>query len=211
MVEQLAQRLGLRERKRRQTRQAIAEAAMRLFAERGFDAVTVAEIAEEAGVAKVTLFKYFPTKESLVLEAPSDDPARIVAAREPGQSALAALRSYYRAFAADPGIDSPEELIARMRVIAASPALTASLHRSLDRQRDALAETLAGEPGAPPGDLIPYLVAAQISGAIITLKSGFFRRLAVGIPVADAVARLAADVEAAFDLLEQGIGDRYTR
>ncbi|MFC7639696.1 TetR/AcrR family transcriptional regulator [Streptosporangium lutulentum] len=78
---------GLRERKKRQTRQAIAEAAMRLFAERGFEAVTVNEIAAAAGVAKVTLFTYFPTKESLVLSSVADDDvAKVVAGRRPGQS-----------------------------------------------------------------------------------------------------------------------------
>ena len=77
---------GLRERKKRQTRQAIAETAMRLFAERGFEAVTVNEIAEAAGVAKATLFTYFPTKESLVLDAGGldDDVAKAVAGAAAG-------------------------------------------------------------------------------------------------------------------------------
>ncbi|UZJ30166.1 TetR/AcrR family transcriptional regulator [Streptomyces endophytica] len=59
---------GLRERKKEQTRQRIAAVAWRLFAERGFEAVTVNEIAEAAEVAKATLFAYFPTKESLALQ-----------------------------------------------------------------------------------------------------------------------------------------------
>jgi hypothetical protein len=143
--------------------------------------------------------------------ATDDDPARIVAERAVGQSPLDALRAYYRVFAADPGIDSPEELIALMRVIASSPTLTSGMHRFFDQQRDALARTLAAEPGVAADDLGPYLVAGQISAAILTLKSGFFQRLAAGVPVPEAVARLATDVDDAFDLLEHGIGARYTR
>ena len=208
----MVERQGLRERKRRQTRQAIAEAAMRLFIERGFDAVTVAEVADAASVAKVTLFKYFPTKESLVLDAAADDdPAQIVADREPGQSPLEALRAHYRAFAADPGVDSPEELVALLRVITSSPTLTAGMQRRYDQQREELARTLAAEPDAPDDDLIPHLVAGLISATILTLKSTYFRRLAAGVPPAEAAGRLGADVERAFDLLEHGIGDRTKR
>ncbi|HEY2724399.1 MAG TPA: helix-turn-helix domain-containing protein, partial [Pseudonocardiaceae bacterium] len=145
----MVERRGLRERKRLRTRRAIAETAMRLFAARGFDAVTVAEIADAADVAKVTLFKYFPTKESLVLDtAADDDPAQIVADRAAGQSPVAALRAYYRAFAADPGVDSDQDLVTPLRVITTSPTLTAGMHRMFDQQRDALARVLAAEPGA---------------------------------------------------------------
>ena len=61
----MATELGLRQRKKQQTRQAIYEAARRLFAARGFDRITVAEVAREANVSEVTVFNYFPTKEDL--------------------------------------------------------------------------------------------------------------------------------------------------
>src|SRR6478609_2478600 len=89
--------MGLRERKKLATRQLIAETARRLFAERGFDGVTVAEIARAAEVSEKTVFNYFPTKEDLVywqLEAFEAQILGAIAGREPGESALDAFRRF---------------------------------------------------------------------------------------------------------------------
>src|SRR6266536_5632612 len=89
-----AEELGLRERKKQRTRQLIADTAMRLFRERGFDGVTVAEIARAAEVAEATVFNYFPTKEDLVygrMEAFEEELLRAVRERAPGESVLAAF------------------------------------------------------------------------------------------------------------------------
>jgi AcrR family transcriptional regulator len=203
---------GRRERKKRATRHAIAQAALRLFAERGYEHVTLAEIAEAADIARVTLFNYFPTKESLVLDTIGDEnPAGVVAERAPGVSALAALKTHYSAFATNPGLAPGEDLLASVRVITSSPQLTAAAQRHFDAQREALAQTLVAESASAPDDLTPHLAAALISSAIRTLKMGFFHRLACGMPAHMAAARLPADVDTAFDLLEHGIGERYTR
>ncbi|MFB7573046.1 TetR/AcrR family transcriptional regulator [Streptomyces sp. NPDC056165] len=90
---------GLRERKKEQTKRRITAVALELFAERGFDAVTVSEIAEAAGVAKATLFTYFPSKELLALQGVGQENlAEIVARRSPGHSPLQALQAHYEAF-----------------------------------------------------------------------------------------------------------------
>src|SRR5919202_2665046 len=87
--------MGLRERKKEQTRQLIAETAWRLFADRGFDKVTVAEVARQAQVAVATVFNYFPTKEDPFysrLEAFGEQLVEAVASRPAGEPALAAFR-----------------------------------------------------------------------------------------------------------------------
>ncbi|GCD38998.1 TetR family transcriptional regulator [Streptomyces chrestomyceticus JCM 4735] len=89
--------VGRRERKKAQTRQALADAALRLFLERGFEQVGVKEIAEAADVSVTTLFKHFASKEALVFDLEGDIEASLVAAvrdRAPGQSILQALRAY---------------------------------------------------------------------------------------------------------------------
>ena len=211
---------GRRERKKRQTREVIVGAAFTLFAERGFEAVTVTEIAERADVARATLFSYFPTKESIVLGViGDDDPAAIVAARARGITPLDALRSHYRAFARDGAADAVADpaaagdgqggpgLLACVRVIAQSPTLTLGANRLLDGQRAALARVLAAESGAGDCDIRPDLAAAQICAAIGAVKSRFFGRLAAGESFELAAARLPDDVELAFDLLQHGIGN----
>ncbi|MFI7223945.1 TetR/AcrR family transcriptional regulator [Nonomuraea angiospora] len=196
--------MGLRERKKEQTRRRIAEVALRLFDERGYDAVTVNEIAEAAGVAKVTLFNYFPTKDCLVIEGVKEDLAAIVAGRGEGRSPLQVLREHYRSMAAQgAGAVDVEALLARVRVISSSPALMGALHGVHMSERHELAEAL-GE-AYPGDDLTARLMAGQISAAVTTVQEAFFQRIATGEPLEEAGRRLAGDVELAFDLLEHGL------
>ena len=197
---------GLRERKKEQSRQRIAAVALRLFTERGFDAVTVNEIAAVAEVAKATLFTYFPSKESLVLQGVGqEDLAGIVAGRSAEQSALQALRAHYRTLAATRMADVDRaEVIARMRVIFDSPALSGAANALLYQQRRALAEVLAEEHGATRA----ALMAAQIAASLLTLQESFFHLLVGGAAPHEAARTLAEDVELAFDLLERGIDQK---
>src|SRR5918995_4231305 len=107
--------MGLRELKKQRTREVIAETAFGLFAKRGFDHVTVAEVAEAAGVSVKTVFNYFPTKEDLLFdEVPARKAALVAAVRDraPGESVLAALRRPQGA---------PVELIASPRFALLAP------------------------------------------------------------------------------------------
>ncbi|MFJ4521860.1 TetR family transcriptional regulator [Streptomyces sp. NPDC088810] len=194
---------GLRERKREQTRQRIAAVALRLFTERGFDTVTVNEIAEVAEVAKATLFAYFPTKEALVLHGVSgDDLAGIVARRPADQTFLEALRAHHRALAAEPPRETDlDALMTRVRVIQDSPTLQNAANSLLYQQRQALAQVLADEYGPTKA----ALVAAQIAASLLTLQETYFQRLSGGVSAKDAGRALAQDVELAFDLLEHGL------
>ncbi|MGW1194600.1 TetR family transcriptional regulator [Streptomyces sp. NPDC002536] len=199
---------GLRERKKEQTRQRIATVALRMFTERGFDAVTVNEIAEAAEVAKVTLFAYFPTKESLVLHGVGgDDLAGIVARRPAGQTFLEALRTHHLALAAGQLVQSDlDALLARVRVIQGSPALQNAANSLLYQQRQALAQVLADEYGPTAA----ALMAAQIAASLLTLQETYFQRLLGGACAEDTAHALAQDVELAFGLLECGL-DRAER
>src|SRR4051795_10295842 len=91
---------GLRERKKQQTREQIADTARRLFVERGFDQVTVAEIAREADVSEKTVFNYFPTKEDLVywrLSTFEEELLETIRGRAAGESVLEAFGRFVRA------------------------------------------------------------------------------------------------------------------
>ena len=193
----------LRERKKEQTRQRIAAVALKLFTERGFDAVTVNEIAEAAEVAKATLFSYFPSKESLVLEGVGEeDLAGVVAGRRPDESPLHALRAHYRTFAAEQAtVLDRDELIARMRVIFDSPALSGAANALLYHQRRALAQVLTQDYG----QRFAALVAAQIAAILLELEESFFHQLVAGMPPQEAALILSEDTELAFSLLEHGI------
>ncbi|MBF8192201.1 TetR family transcriptional regulator [Nonomuraea sp. K274] len=193
---------GLRELKKEQTRRRISEVALRLFDERGYDAVTVNEIAEAAGVAKVTLFTYFPTKECLVTDGVADDMAAVVAGREEGTSPIEALRAHYLSMAAQgPGAVDVGALLARVRVISSNPALMGALHGVHMSQRYELAAALEDVYDAPAA----RLAAGQITAAVTTLQEGFFQRLSTGVPLEEAGRGLVAEVELAFDVLEHGL------
>jgi len=208
--------MGLRERKKQQTRQLIADTAWRLFADRGFDRVTVAEVAREAEVALATVFNYFPTKEDLFysrLEAFGQRMVEAVASRREGEPALAALRRFLLASgglvaqveAGDP--EAVERLRTVNRVIADSPALQARERQVIARYADSLAELLAAELGVPPDDVEVRVAANAMIGVHATLLDFTRRRVLAD----DRLERLAGDLREAgrraFALLERGLGD----
>ncbi|MEU7164768.1 helix-turn-helix domain-containing protein [Streptomyces morookaense] len=139
---------GRRERKKARTRQALADAALRLFTERGFDDVGVREIAEAADVSLSTLFKHFPSKEALVFDLDEDIESGLVAAvrdREPGRSVLHALRDHIANTHASVQLDDPFFVL-----IESTPALRDYARRMWSRHEKALAAALAEATGLDP-------------------------------------------------------------
>jgi AcrR family transcriptional regulator len=212
--------MGPRERKKEQTRRLIAETAWRLFADRGFEQVTVAEVARQAQVAVATVFNYFPTKEDLFydrLEAFGAELVDAVGTRPVGEPVLVAFRRYLlgsggllaQVEAGDPR--ALERLRTVHRVIAASPALLAREQQALARIADALAALLAAETGATAHDLRPQVAANALIGVQRALLDYTRRRVLAD----EELARLYADArrldQRAFALLEQGLGDYATR
>ena len=207
--------MGLRERKKAQTRQLIADTAWRLFADRGFERVTVAEVAREAQVAVATVFNYFPTKEDLFffrLEAFEADLVEAVAGRAAGEPALAAFRrQLLRAGGllaqVEAGDDQALERLRTMnRVIAASPALQAREQQAFTSTAAALADRLAADTGAAPGDLEAQVAANALVGVQRALVGYTRRRVLAEEQPAGLAADVRALAERAFALLEDGLG-----
>ncbi|BCJ31403.1 TetR/AcrR family transcriptional regulator [Actinocatenispora sera] len=195
---------GLRARKKQQTRAAISDHATRLFLARGFDKVTIAEIAEAAQVAKMTVTNYFPRKEDLALDTHDEFvqlPTTTVRDRRVGESALAALRRGQLAevSARNPliGFSGPEFA----RLVTGSPALSARLREFHEDRETALADTLAAETGAEPDDIVPRVAAAQLAGVLRVLFTETLRRTLDGQDDDRIAAGLTRLTETAFDAL----------
>src|SRR3954453_5036593 len=142
---------GLRERKKQQTRELIAETARRLFSERGFEPVTVAEIARAADVSTQTVFNYFPTKEDLVywrLESFEDELLTAIRDRAPGESVLNAFGRFVReprGMLATYDPETRERLAALTAMIVSSPALLAREQQIFEGYTRDLAALLGGD------------------------------------------------------------------
>jgi len=210
---------GRRERKKEATRRAIAEAGMRLFLERGFDRVTVAEIAETADVSVNTVFNYFPSKEDLffVAHPPSESwLAKLGQARKPHEPVIEFMRRYV-GFFIEQIVKTPVTLadIGFMAAVRRSFLESAGLQihaiQSADRAANDIEETFAlaltKDVKAEPDDLTPRLVAAQIIAMCATLFLEAERRRRSGEKPEKIQAVLSAGAKAALNLLENGVGN----
>jgi AcrR family transcriptional regulator len=196
---------GLRERKKERTRLAIAEAAQRLFRERGFDAVTVADVARKAEVSEGTVFNYFPTKEELFYgQMESFEAALVDAVRErpSGEPVLEAFRRFV--LEQSRGLADRADLIEEaLRVISESPALQAREREIVAEYTAALAELIADETGAR--GIEPAAVAHALMGAQRALVEHVRASVLSGLRGAELVRDTRAQGKRAFDRLEQGL------
>lgn len=209
-----AEVMGLRERKKRQTAMRIWQVAVDLFVERGFDHVSVQEIADAAEVSKMTVFNYFGTKEDLVfrpMEEHFGDAARAVRERAPGESAVQAVRRQFLEMVEtrDPSIGLNPEPFARQirQLVRDTPVLMERAVLAAQQGTRDLAGLLAEETG----DLmLATVAAAMLSAARNALVEEHHLRIGEGEHV-DAVAADAAErAEQAFTLVERGLAD-YAR
>jgi AcrR family transcriptional regulator len=200
---------GLRERKKEQRRQRIAETARRLFAERGFEGVTVAEVAREANVSEGTVFNYFPTKEDLFysgMESFEEALIEAVRTRAPGRSVLAAFRDYV--LEQSVGVaDRAPAIEKAARLVDASPALQARERALVAEFTTSLAELLAAETGAGSDDLEPRVVAAALMAAQRELVAQTRASVVAGLRGPALVRSVKEQGGRAFDRLEAGLGD----
>jgi len=216
----MAADVGLRELKKERTRQLIADTAWRLFADRGFDRVSVADVARDAEVSEATVFNYFRTKEDMFYFRFEAFEARLIEAardRPPGEPVLAAVRRHLL----QPGgllaqvAAGDREALTRLRtvnrVIAASPALLAREQQAIARATDALADLLVAETARSGNPVTAHVAANALMGVHRALIDYTRRRILAD----DDPGRLAADVRRlgarAFTLLEHGLGDYAAR
>jgi len=203
---------GLRERKKHKTRQLIADTARELFIRRGFENVSVAEIARTAEVSETTVFNYFPAKEDLIfqgLEAFEDQLLQAVRDRPPGQGVLEAFGRFILAprgllAATDPA--RAAALLSVSRMMASSPALAAREQQVLTRYARSLAALLAEETGASPGDLTTEVVANTLIGIHRAVLDYVRERITADPADPRRLARsLQADGQEALGLLAEGL------
>jgi AcrR family transcriptional regulator len=200
---------GLRERKKRATREAIAAAARRLFAERGFDAVTVAEVARAADVAEKTVFNHFPTKEDLVFPDGAERQAALMDAirgRPPGASVVEPFRRWTDAFLDRVAAGDVQEFLAVAQVVMHSAAVRNRLFLAWEEEAAWLAPLIAEAAGADAGRPVPQIVARTLAWT----HRGIFRAALVRLMAGEDPRRVArdlrSDARAAYDLLEGGLG-----
>jgi AcrR family transcriptional regulator len=163
--------VGLRERKKAKTRAAIRQHAMRLFQHQGYEATTVEQIAEAAEVSPSTFFRYFPTKEAVVL-TDDYDPLIVAAfkALPAGMSSIAALRAAFRQVLADLTAEQVAQERQRLALIRSAPELRAAMLDQLTLTIRELAELVAERVGRQPEELaVRTLVGAVIGVALAVM------------------------------------------
>lgn len=204
--------LGLRERKKRRTREAIAEAAVGLFLRDGFDHVSVSHVAAAADVSKVTVFNYFPAKEDLVLSRilhRSDLAAEVVRSRPAGQSPLQALeRDYLRRLTSrepSTGVCAEEYVMAIQRMILATPSLTLRLTHHMLASEASLAEALTDETGETLNGVVARVAAAQFLATERALANRNLQRLLAGVDPDQLYRDAILEAEVCYGVISRGI------
>ncbi|WP_329076375.1 TetR/AcrR family transcriptional regulator [Streptomyces niveus] len=191
-------RLGLRERKKLKTRVAIREATYRLITDQGYEATTVEQIAAAAEVSPSTVFRYFPTKEDIVL-TDEFDPVMEAAIRArpadepPLESVRAVLRPAVEAILAD----QPEELLQRSKLMLEIPAVRARMTETMTETSLLLSRAVADRTGRDEGDLEVRVFTASVMAAL--------REVTIYWAEHDQKENLAVLVDRALDSLEGGL------
>jgi AcrR family transcriptional regulator len=202
---------GLRERKRRLTRQLISDAATTLFATRGFDNVTVSEVADRVGVSEKTIYNYFPTKESLVLDMADEAVermARVLRERGPDESLTAAVVHAIKDDMARFD-QAPDDLIEFaplfLAMIENTPALRAAWLEMHDRLARVARDELAAQAGIDPRDPEPMAAGRALAGLAEVAMESRTRRIREGLRGDALRAAVDDDLDRAARLLETGL------
>ncbi len=202
---------GLRERKKRLTRQQISDAATALFVVRGFEHVKVSEIAEIVGVSEKTVYNYFPTKESLVFDRAEEGIARLTAALRRHDVGESPTKAIVGALSQD--VDElaslPDEMHMFMplfaEMIASTPSLRAALLELQGRLVEVATTELAARADVDPRDPEPMIAARAIVGLQEVSFASCMRHIEDGLRGSELRQAVAADLERATKLLDTGL------
>jgi AcrR family transcriptional regulator len=210
MTDMADAREGLRERKKRQTRTAIFAAARRLFVERGFDAVTVAEIARAADVSEKTVFNHFPTKEDLALAGGEERVAELVAAiraRPAGTPVIDVFRAMTLELLDTIAAAPVDEILAVPRMVRTSTTLRDRLFIGWEREAATLGPVIAEAAGLPADDVLAAVIARTLAWTHRQILRAAFAGLLNDEDPNALAARLRVEAERAYDQLAGGLGD----
>ncbi|HUB73544.1 MAG TPA: TetR family transcriptional regulator [Solirubrobacteraceae bacterium] len=202
---------GLRERKKRRTRQQISDVATTLFVVRGFDRVKVSEIAEIVGVSEKTVYNYFPTKESLVFDRADETIERLARALRGRGAGESPTRAVLRALADDMDDleDLPEELYVFFplfsEMIATTPALRAAWLDLLGRLVEVATEELARLADVDPREPEPTVAARAIVALAELSFASRMRHIEAGLRGGELRAAVVEDLERGARLLDAGL------
>jgi AcrR family transcriptional regulator len=208
---------GLRERKKRLTRQLISDVATQMFLDRGFEEVRVAEVAAACGVSEKTVYNYFPTKEALILDREEAMAAAIVRALGPGGAPISPIESAvaviaeemsdtYDRWGEDPGAPVDLGMIRRfIDLFEETPALRAAQGDMMERLVEVAARAMAARAGVDPDDPEPQIAAHAIIG-LWRVELRAMRRYSDGsLPPAEVRDRVLAEVRRAARLIDTGL------
>lgn len=201
---------GLRARKKRAAREAIAATARRLFIERGFDAVTVAEIAAEADVSEKTVFNHFPTKEELAFagrERGLDQLVADITGRPPGTPVLDVFRRMTANVIDGLVATGNEELLAVAKIIRHSGTLQERLTAGWESGAAAVTVAIAETTGAAGDDLVPAIVARTLWWTHRSIFVAALHGLLAEEDRGQLVARLRVTADRAYAQLAEGLGE----
>jgi AcrR family transcriptional regulator len=197
---------GLRERKKRQTREAIAAAAAALFAERGFDAVTVHEVARAANVSRQTVFNYFGSKEEMLFDRDREVEAALICAlreRSPGTPVIDVFRAHTEAFwrrLEATGMPAHEF----WAIVESSPALRDYSEAMFARHARSVARVLAGERGEPEDDPGCQALARMLCGVNAAVLTSGLHRIARGDEAAAVAREMVIEARRSYGLIAGG-------
>ncbi|MDO0939419.1 TetR family transcriptional regulator [Streptomyces sp. DG2A-72] len=190
--------LSLRERKKVRTRQAIRESAYRLIAEQGYDSTTVEQIAEGAEVSPSTVFRYFATKEDIVLMADALELDQVLRERPAAEPPIVSLREAIIGSMRMLSQEITDELLLRrLQLIGQVPALRAQMHEGMDHNVDRLCRALSERTGRSEDDLELRVVVGAMVGALAQVMLDWVNRGQEG--------DLLETVERALAVLERGM------